>query len=962
MKKIIPILFLLGVLWGNAQNLVTTGLVVDETISLCDPGDCYDLTASYFTPKDASSAYVVNTIPFDPVTVTVDGGLAQDDEYSSIIDLGFTFCYFGNASNQIVIGGNGDISFDTTLAGQPNAWAFTDDVPNANLPSGGIFGAYHDMDISEGGSISYGVTGTAPFRAFVINYSVNQFSCTTLVSTQQIVLHETSNFIDVYIIDKPTCGAWNGGNAVIGIQNIGGTIGYAAPGRNTSDSPWTVTNEAWRFAPDGADVPTTFEWQNPDGSQLSTNTTVNICPTVNGIYTAHVEYTYCDGSIVTNEATTEVIIGDSSTAIVTLGDDFSICNGGTFTLTANGAFSLPVVYEWLLDGVVIPAETSDTLTATTLGTYTVNVTYGASSCTVTDDVIVSTGSLSITTAPDLTLEDDDTDGMVPFDLTVNEGIISGGVTGYIFTYYETMADAIAGTNAVTSPFINVTNPDEIFVHVEDPATGCTVVTSYNLYVITPTGSCFETLPGTGSNGEYVIDCNTAPCATINTSFTDGAITATYNVSSIAYAPQAAFSGLANTEVAGFESNDDSYSGLIDIPFTFSYFGNCYSQLVIGNNGMISFNSANADGYNDWNVQSLPFVDGFNDSYQNAIYGVHQDIYWDQPADGEISWETFGTAPNRYFVASFNNLYSYGCTSTGSTFQMVLFETTNIIEVHIETRCDINGTVGIENGDGTIAYTAPGRNGTTWNTTNEAWRFEPSGVASADTTITWYDGTTVIGTGASMEVCPTENTTYFVQLIDNISGDVLSDTATVLVNGINFALDGITGDNMFCQGENTTLTVSSSETGLIYSWEYNDGVTTQVLSGENGDMITVDEYGTYIVTATNTYGCMQTESFMVSEDLNCLLPTGFSPNNDGVNDTFDAGFLAGPIANNGITNIENIEIFNRNGTSVYKKSNYRNEWGGDELPTGTYFYVMKLRAAHPVYGNMVKKWVYINREQ
>ena len=961
MKKIVPILFLLGVLCGNAQNLLTGGLTVDENINVCDAGDCYDLSASYFIPKDASAAYVVNSIPFDPVVVNVDGGLSQDDEFSAIIDLGFTFCYFGNASSQIVIGGNGDISFDTALTGQFDEWAFTDDVPSTNLPSGGIFGAYHDMDIGVGGSISYGVTGTAPFRAFVINYSVNQFSCTTLVSTQQIVLHETSNFIDVYITDKPTCATWNDGNAVVGIQNIGGTIGYVAPGRNTSDSPWTATNEAWRFSPDGADVPTTFEWQDNTGTAISSNTTVNVCPTADTSYTAHVEYTYCDGSTVVNEATTNITVGNASANLVDLGLDFSMCNGGPFTLTAGGAFSLPVVYEWLFDGVVLTGEITDTLTATALGTYTVNVTYGASSCTTTDDVIVSAGSLSVTTAPDLTLDDDNVDGMVSFDLTVNEVIISGGVTGYIFTYYETMADANAGTNPVISPFINTTNPDEIFVLVEDPATGCSVITSFNLYVVTPTGSCFETLPGTGTNGEYIIDCNTAPCATINTSFTDGTTTATYNVSSIAYAPQAAFNGLANSEVAGFESDDDSYSSLIDIPFTFSYFGNCYSQLVIGNNGMISFNAANADGYNDWSVQPLPYVDGFNDSYQNAIYGVHQDIYWDQPADAEISWETFGTAPNRYFVASFNNLYSYSCTSTGSTFQMVLFETTNIVEVHIETRCDIDGTVGIENGDGTVAYTAPGRNGTTWNTTNEAWRFEPAGVAPADTTITWYDGTTVIGTGANFEVCPTENTTYFVQLVDNISGDVLSDTATVLVNGINFTLNGITGDDMFCPGDDTTLTVDTTEAGLTYTWDYTDTIGTTPVLGEFGDSITVDEYGTYTATATNSYGCIQTANFVVSEDLNCILPTGFSPNNDGVNDTFDAGLLAGPVTSNGTTNIEKIEIFNRNGTSVYEKSNYRDEWDGDELPTGTYFYIMKLKVAHPVHGNMVKKWVYINRE-
>lgn len=952
----------------NAQNLVTNGLETSSNINLCEAGDCYDLTASYFTPKDASSTYVVNSIPFDPVTVSVDGGLSSDDQYSEVIDLGFTFCYFGNASNQIVIGGNGDISFDTSLAGQYNSWSFDEDVPNVNLPSGGIFGAYHDMDISVGGSISYGVTGTAPFRAFVINYTVNHFSCTSLVTTQQIVLHETSNFIDVYITDKPVCAGWNDGNAVIGIQNIGGTIGYAAPGRNTSDSPWTATNEAWRFSPDGADVPTFFEWQNADGSQLSTNTTVNVCPTATTSYTAHVEYTYCDGSIVENEATVDVAIGVGSGVLVELGDDFSVCNGTDFTLTAAGAFATPTTYEWLLDGNPIAGETSDTLTTNVLGTYTVNVTYGASACVATDDITISAGSLVITTPPDLTLEDDDTDGMVPFDLTVNEAIISGGATGYTYTYYETMADATAGTGAVTTPFTNTTNPDEIFVVVEDPATGCSAITSYNLYVITPTGGCFEVLPGTGANGEYIIDCDTPACVTLNTSFTDASTTSTYNVTSIPYAPPAAFSGLANVLPSGFIDNDDQfYDPEIDLPFTFSFFENCYSELIISNNGALSFDVdkyINRNGnFNDdtsswlW-VDPVPSASGMT----NAIFGVHQDIYSSHPADGEISWEVMGTAPNRMFVVSFNNLHSWSCTSTGSTFQMVLYETTNVIEVYIETRCNINGTVGIQNGDATSFASAPGRNGGSWSATNEAWRFEPSGTASSNTTITWYDGATVVGTGASIEVCPTEDTTYFAQLEDSVSGEMLSDTAVVLVNGINFTLNGITGDDVICPGNETTLVVDSSATDLTYSWEYNDGVTTEVLAGENTDTVVVDEYGTYTVTATNSYGCVQTDSFTVSEDINCLLPTGFSPNNDGVNDTFDAGFLAGPVNPNGETNIASIEIFNRHGVSVYRKANYRNEWNGDGLPTGTYYYVMKLRTVHPKYGDIVKKWVYINNEK
>ncbi|TDO23585.1 Ig-like domain-containing protein [Sediminibacterium goheungense] len=73
----------------------------------------------------------------------------------------------------------------------------------------------------------------------------------------------------------------------------------------------------------------------------------------------------------------------------------------------------------------------------------------------------------------------------------------------------------------------------------------------------------------------------------------------------------------------------------------------------------------------------------------------------------------------------------------------------------------------------------------------------------------------------------------------------------------------------------------------------------------------------------------------------FIPTGFSPNRDGVNDNF---VITRPFN----TNIS-LEIFNRWGNRVYRDDNYQNNWGGrgnqpnrilgDELPDGTYYYIV-----------------------
>ena len=56
----------------------------------------------------------------------------------------------------------------------------------------------------------------------------------------------------------------------------------------------------------------------------------------------------------------------------------------------------------------------------------------------------------------------------------------------------------------------------------------------------------------------------------------------------------------------------------------------------------------------------------------------------------------------------------------------------------------------------------------------------------------------------------------------------------------------------------------------------------------------------------------------------------------------------------------LNIFNRYGTIVYSKANYVNEWdgksdNGNELPDGTYYYVIERSN-----GEAKSGWVYINR--
>jgi gliding motility-associated-like protein len=400
-----------------------------------------------------------------------------DDKWSNAILLPFDFCFFGINYNKVLIGSNGVLTFDIANAGGTCPWGLIgqNPLPNPNLPRNSIMGVYEDTDPTFKGTIYWQLTGNYPSRKLVVSYyqipyygdpnSVNTSSCGgPLYLTSQMVLYETTNAIDIYIKDKPVCTGWNQGKAIEGIQNASGTVAYTIAGRN--NTVWTATNDAYRFLPMGTNI-VTFSWLQ-NGSVISNNTILSVCPTQNTTYVSQVVYNGCNGAIVTLQDTMQVSITNSVQSSINLTQPTGC------TATQNGSASVSIVsgtgpftYQWS------NGATTSSISNVGAGTYICTITDG-NGCISRDTAVLVYPSFLSVPPPVITnvhcaggsdgnILVAPTGGTNPYNyvwsaggsLTPNSGLLGAG------NYAVTVTDA-AGCSVIVNN-INITEPSAIQV-------------------------------------------------------------------------------------------------------------------------------------------------------------------------------------------------------------------------------------------------------------------------------------------------------------------------------------------------------------------------------------------------------------------------------------------------------------------------------------------------------------------
>jgi len=303
--------------------------------SIC-PGDPVTLGSELVDV--CTDCYSYEEIPYAPETIGGETYTMVDDTYIGPFDIGFDFCFFGVYYDQFYLCSNGWISFIEPAGGWAGNWTPDGPIPDAagNVPKAAIFAPWTDWHTGLcSDCIHYEVFGVAPNRRIAITWEeVPLFSCTDLIGTFQIVLYETSNWIDNHFTDVMICPTWDLGIATQGLQNEDGTAAYTVTGRNATD--WEASEESWRW------YTSEIFWYDEGGTLIGTGPEVDVTPDVTTTYT--LVQVLCDGTEYTDDVTVTVGAALSIDSVVV---DVS-CGGagdGSISIDIGGGLE-PYTYEW----------------------------------------------------------------------------------------------------------------------------------------------------------------------------------------------------------------------------------------------------------------------------------------------------------------------------------------------------------------------------------------------------------------------------------------------------------------------------------------------------------------------------------------------------------------------------------------------------------------------------------------
>ena len=200
-----------------------------------------------------------------------------------------------------------------------------------------------------------------------------------------------------------------------------------------------------------------------------------------------------------------------------------------------------------------------------------------------------------------------------------------------------------------------------------------------------------------------------------------------------------------------------------------------------------------------------------------------------------------------------------------------------------------------------------------------------------------DSTLSENSGKSVTVRPAQTTTYTIEGIYG-NGCHPKRQITVIIDKAHEPAFEIVRSGGECNKPVKYSMLNKTSNAQRYEWDLG---SVNGLSTTNIEDYTYETPGKYIVTLTsyNAAGCALSASREVSAEPPLIIANVITPNGDGKNDNFVV-----PVSGS------TLEIYTRWGKSVFKSTNYKDDWGKG-VTNGTYFYVVDTPG-----GNHCKGWL------
>ena len=163
------------------------------------------------------------------------------------------------------------------------------------------------------------------------------------------------------------------------------------------------------------------------------------------------------------------------------------------------------------------------------------------------------------------------------------------------------------------------------------------------------------------------------------------------------AQNSSFSMLANGNIVAISPAfspiksplDEGFSNNIPIGFTFQYNGENYTSIHLNTNGFASLGAPflAANNNPNYHINELRNAVEFKGAIRPIIAPLWDDLILS--SETGLSYKTEGQAPNRIFIAQWQNVI-WQANLPAISFQLKLYETSNIVSFHYQ---DEPGSVG-----------------------------------------------------------------------------------------------------------------------------------------------------------------------------------------------------------------------------------------------------------------------------